>query len=364
MLHYYRRHAPACAPGRKHPETLSCPCPLWADGFLEGKRYRRSLATRSLEVARRRVARLEMAASGEGPPIAPAVSKALDAYFADCTARGVRESTLTAYRRTLVKGFAPAFALLEVSALRADHITEWRAARGARLGTSRTELQHIRTFLHWCVDQGWLAQNPAKKVRSIKLKTAPTMPYTATEVSKLLRAASEIGATHKPGIRKRARARARALLLTMLYGGLRISDVAVLKRAFVTARTGYLLLPYQTKTGVPLRVKLPPDCLAALDAVERESEYFFWTGNGKVVSVKNQIQRTLTRLGQIAGIHAAAHRFRDTFAVALLDKGADIRTVSLLLGHTSVTTTEKHYAPFVASTQKLLDRATARLKFA
>jgi hypothetical protein len=57
------------------------------------------------------------------------------------------------------------------------------------------------------------------------------------------------------------------------------------------------------------------------------------------------------------------HRFRDTFSVSLLQNGAELRTVQLLLGHTSVRTTEKHYAPYVASMQRILDEAVSTLHF-
>ena len=62
-------------------------------------------------------------------------------------------------------------------------------------------------------------------------------------------------------------------------------------------------------------------------------------------------------------IKGQPHRFRDTFSVSLLSKGEELRTVQLLLGHTSVKTTEKHYAPFVESFQRVLDAATAKLDF-
>jgi integrase len=57
------------------------------------------------------------------------------------------------------------------------------------------------------------------------------------------------------------------------------------------------------------------------------------------------------------------HRFRDTFSVRLLEKGEQLRTVQLLLGHSSIKTTEKHYAPWVESFQATLDAATAKLDF-
>jgi site-specific recombinase XerD len=62
-------------------------------------------------------------------------------------------------------------------------------------------------------------------------------------------------------------------------------------------------------------------------------------------------------------INASPYRFRDTFSVALLKAGVDLRAVQKLLGHTSITT-EKHYAPWVRDSQRQLDEATSKLKFA
>jgi integrase len=54
--------------------------------------------------------------------------------------------------------------------------------------------------------------------------------------------------------------------------------------------------------------------------------------------------------GKFAESHA--HRFRDTFAVELLLVGVTLERVSILLGHTSVKITEKHYAPWVRERQE------------
>jgi Phage integrase family len=67
-------------------------------------------------------------------------------------------------------------------------------------------------------------------------------------------------------------------------------------------------------------------------------------------------QTRLRRLFKLAGVpNGHPHRFRDTFAVELLLAGVPIERVSILLGHQSVTITEKHYAPWVRSRQEQLE---------
>lgn len=67
---------------------------------------------------------------------------------------------------------------------------------------------------------------------------------------------------------------------------------------------------------------------------------------------------TLFAKAQIEG--GRVHRFRDTFAVRLLENGVSIETVSVLLGHASVATTLKYYRPWVRSLQEHLEREVSR----
>jgi integrase len=55
-----------------------------------------------------------------------------------------------------------------------------------------------------------------------------------------------------------------------------------------------------------------------------------------------------------------AHRWRDTFAVELLLSGMPIEQVSVLLGHQSVSVTERHYSPWVRSRQEQLEAAVRK----
>jgi integrase/recombinase XerD len=93
-------------------------------------------------------------------------------------------------------------------------------------------------------------------------------------------------------------------------------------------------------------VPLPEFILTAPAAVPKVSErYFFWAGGSKIESATGDWQRTLKGVFDKTGISdARAHRFRDTFAVGLLQAGVPMERVSVLLGHSSIKVTERYYS--------------------
>jgi integrase len=121
--------------------------------------------------------------------------------------------------------------------------------------------------------------------------------------------------------------------------------------------SGNRLFLYTQKTGVPVHVPLPPFVVDALEACPRISErYWFWTGVGSKETLAGNWRRTFRRLCKIAGVEKGhPHRFRDTLAVELLLDGIPIESVSVLLGHSSVKITERHYAPWVQARQARLE---------
>jgi integrase/recombinase XerD len=116
---------------------------------------------------------------------------------------------------------------------------------------------------------------------------------------------------------------------------------------------------YMAKTGMPVKIPLPPIVLEALQEIYVADDFsFFWSGNGKLKTALTEWQERLKKVFRIAGIPSGhGHRLRDTFAVELLQRGVDIQTVSILLGHHSIKTTEKSYSPWVKSRQDALDDA-------
>ena len=117
------------------------------------------------------------------------------------------------------------------------------------------------------------------------------------------------------------------------------------------------LLLHTEKTGVHVYCVLPDFVVQAINAAPRSSEhYFFWTGKSTVHGSKGKWQHRLQRLFQFAGIGGGhAHRFRDTFVVELLLAGVPLDRVSILLGHSSIRITERHYAPWTRSRQEQIE---------
>jgi site-specific recombinase XerD len=281
-------------------------------------------------------------------------AKAVKAYLADCAARHLAASTLRSYTDVL-EAFVDHIGNRPVSQVDADSIRAFRAHRKVTPRTQRKEIEHLRAFCAFCVANRWMPENPAKLVKPPRIDDVATLPFTEEEVRDLLAACERLRSDQK---------RARALLLVLLYTGLRIGDVAQLRRARIE-KTGHLVLRAE-KNGVPVKVLLHDDARTALQSLPAPGGnpvHFFWTGKGKVSSIVGSLRRTVERIGELAGVHAHPHRFRDHFAVSLLTGGADMRSVQKLLGHDSIRTTEKHYAHFVPAHQALLDSATARLDF-
>lgn len=364
LITTYRRHLATCPHLAKGQHYTMCDCPVWAYGTLpSGQTIRTSLRTTDWLRALRRIEILKR--GGEDNSLIDTVTKLSDAtkrFLQDGRARKLRGTTLALYG--YVFGHLEKFcgANYPLTAIDTAQLDRFRAQRGIMPSTQRKEIGFLRAFFAWCVDRGWISKNPAKRVRLPQVTEIATLPFTNKEVLKLLAACDQIS-SDDPAETAYVRKRARALLYVLLYSGLRISDVAKLRRDALDPKTRHLTLRVM-KTGVALKVLLHGDATQALETLPAlNPTYFFWSGQGLEITCVKNLGRTIKRLGKLATVRARPHRFRDTFAVELLSNGTDIRTVQLLLGHESVRTTEKHYAHFVAAHQALLDTAAATLDF-
>jgi len=210
------------------------------------------------------------------------------------------------------------------------------------------------------VDRGWWSENLALKLKRPRVTDPPTLPYSRDEIVALLAACGRFTDWHGETDQENAH-RLRAFILLLRYSGLRIGDAA---SCAVDRLSGNHLFLYTQKTGVPVYVPLPQFVVDALNACPRKSErywYWFWTGVGSKDTLAGNWRRTFRRLCEIAGVsNGHPHRFRDTLAVELLLEGVPMERVSVLLGHSSVKITERHYAPWVQARQAQLEADVAR----
>ena len=114
------------------------------------------------------------------------------------------------------------------------------------------------------------------------------------------------------------------------------------------------------KTGAHVRVPIPWDVAKELRAAGNKDGEYLSTPRGHSESSFANVQGQHTSWAFERGNvryegHMVSHRLRDTFAVDLLSKGVPMEEVSRLLGHTSISTTEKHYAQWATARQDRVD---------
>src|SRR5713226_67941 len=336
------------------PHTLrtqkKCGCPIWVQGTLHGKWLKQSLDLRNWEASQKQVRDWE---SDEGQSTVR-MKEAGDRFVADCESRKLGPETLAKYK-LLTKEMDEAFGKVEVKRISADDLSKYRETWKLAPISSRKKLERLRTFFRFCEERGWTRHNPALRLKAPLARMLPKLPFSATEMEKILWAADQYPELYpKSGEHGK---KVTAFILVLRYAGFRIRDCVCLKTGDV--KDGKIFIHTQ-KTGTPVWVPIPQEVSAALKSVEGFGSYFFWSGNGLPKSAVADWQRTLARVFKAAAVVGNPHRFRTTFAVAMLEKGVAIESVSMLLGHQNITVTQKHYAPWIKSRQDELEAAVKK----
>ncbi len=350
MLTIYRRHKKNCAHKNEGRAYRRCKCPIWVDGMLGRTEIRESLKLQNWEKAQEKIREWESKGIPTEQVEAVTVEQACQAFLRDAAARDLRTSTLKKYRALFsqLKAFADNQGLLFIKQYDLAILRLFRESWTDSGISALKKLERLRAFFRFAHESGWTEGNPAKKLRNPKVTNPPTMPFSSEEMVRILAACEKYPDTQ--GSAKRIR----ALVLLLRYSGMRIGDAATCAKARLD---GDRLFLYTQKTNVPVNVKLPGFVTEALNSVPSVSEeHFFWTGEGSKETVAGNWRRSLRALFKLAGIcKGHPHRFRDTFAVELLMSNVPIERVSVLLGHSSIRVTEKHYSPWIRARQEQLE---------
>jgi integrase/recombinase XerD len=257
--------------------------------------------------------------------------------------KGLAANTLESYARDLA-GFG---AFLErrgrplVKARRED-IREFLALLYDRRLSPRSVARHlvsVRSFFRFLVREGRLKDDPTAEVDSPSTGRSLPRHLSADEVEKLL---AQPDASVPAGLRDRA-------MFELLYAtGLRVSELVSISTSDLEADLG--VLRCRGKGGKERLVPVGKSALRAVEAWLREGRPKLVRGDAPWLFV-NQRGRKLTRVGfwkilrwhgREAGIRSplTPHVVRHSFATHLLERGADLRSIQLMLGHSDISTTQ------------------------
>ncbi len=258
---------------------------------------------------------------------------------------GLAKATLDSYRSDLgrLAGWLGKHASDALLDLRETTLTAFIAelARQTRASSQARYLSTLRRFYRWQVGRGRIASDPTLKLANPSLPSRLPKVMSEKQVELLLDA---------PDIDTPLGLRDRAMLETLYATGLRVSELVGLHLHEVSLADGVL-----RAFGKGSKERLVPLGQIAIDWLQRylnesraeilkgrHSDTLFVTGRGAGMT-RQAFWQLIKRYALIAGIapdKLSPHVLRHAFATHLLNHGADLRVVQLLLGHADISTTQ------------------------
>jgi len=258
---------------------------------------------------------------------------------------GLARNTLESYRRDLLQfaqwletqGVADLFAV-EQSAVQGYLAYKFRSK--ARTSSAARLLSALKRFYRYAVRQGTVQTDPTLRVDAPKLSRQLPKTLTEADVEALLAAPPTDEAL---GLRDRT-------MLEVLYAsGLRVTELVTLRVPQVSRDMGVVRV--MGKGAKERLVPLGEEALAWLERYlmnarpqllgQRTSDGLFVTARGEMMT-RQAFWYLLKRYAIVAGLNKplSPHTLRHAFATHLLNHGADLRVVQLLLGHEDISTTQ------------------------
>ncbi|MGC9216158.1 site-specific tyrosine recombinase XerD [Acidithiobacillus sp.] len=265
----------------------------------------------------------------------------LDALWLE---KNLGENTLTAYRQDLLQ-VAAALAEHDLTLTTADdgalaRILGQRLQSGAAMRSVVRLLSSVRRFYGYAEREGWVSRDPSRNLQSPRIGRWLPHVLSETETEALLAAPD---CTHPLGLRD-------AAMLELMYAcGLRVSELVNLETRQVDLSADMVVV-----FGKGRKERLVPMGEVAASRVtqylqmgrlqilgRRISAALFVTARGAAMT-RQRFWQNIERYARSAGIiqTVSPHSLRHAFATHLLNHGADLRSVQLMLGHAALSTTE------------------------
>lgn len=269
--------------------------------------------------------------------------------------RGASLHTLRAYREDLeiffrnVKSEIKAIDLSDIRGFVASQINE-----GHRKTTVGRRLATVRSFLKFLYREGYVKTNPAKLVPTPKLPQMLPKFLSVDDVFSLVEKPERIGFLP---------ARDRAILELLYSSGLRVSELVGLNVEDMNLREELVKV-----RGKGKKERIVPVGKKAVEAIrsyatervllKKRDNSFFLNRNG-IRLTDRSVRRIVIKYARAIGISGSIgpHVLRHTFASHLLQGGADLRVIQELLGHSSLSTTQKYTHLDITHLMETYDKA-------
>ena len=257
--------------------------------------------------------------------------------------KGLAKNSVESYARDLMTffSFLETKALSPLRASQAD-LMDFISHLAGRLSVRSIarNISALKVFYRFLVSEGKIETNPARLLSAPKLPRRLPGVLSRSEVERLL--TQPDGATTR-GERDKA-------MLELLYAtGLRVSELVHLKTVNVNMEAGFV-----RTVGKGSKERMVPVGAKALEALKTylghgrpgllkrmSSSYLFISPRGKPLT-RQGFWKIIKRHGLKAGIRKelTPHSLRHSFATHLLECGADLRSVQIMLGHSDISTTQ------------------------
>jgi len=275
-------------------------------------------------------------AGGPGP-----IDRFLDAVWME---RGLSPNTLAAYRAdlTALERWLEEREQPLMAAQRGDLLAFMasRVQAGARPRSTARQLSSFRRFYRYLVRDGQLREDPTAQIAMPKVGRSLPRSLTEEEVEALLAA---------PAVSDPLGHRDRTMLEVLYATGLRVSELVNLKLGQVNLNQGVLrivgkgnrdrLIPLGEEAVQWIQQFLQGPRVEIL--LESQTDFLFPTRRGDRMT-RQAFWHIIKRYARKAGVNKdlSPHTLRHAFATHLLNHGADLRVVQMLLGHSDLSTTQ------------------------
>lgn len=303
----------------------------------------------------------------------------LDQFLAYLSPPGAKPPELSAVKHTVIREFVA-------------HLHD----QGLEKSSVARKLAALRSFFKYCVREGWLRESPARLVPTPKLPKRIPSVLSAEEMNDFLNHLASLGkpsaprtprpkrielpddSTRKPPLRDEEGLllpRDRALLELLYAAGLRVSELTGLNLSDIDQKDRILrvlgkgnkerIVPYGSKAQEalqnywPVREKLlrtRSASSASADSTGYQAVFLNYAGRRLTQRSVGRIVKKYVRLVNINwDLHP--HSLRHAFATHLLADGADLRAIQELLGHASLSTTQKYTHASIRHLMDVYDKA-------